>query len=147
MEYILIAVIVLAACVYVCYPFFARGGKQTVFENHEPGSDNRQKSELQVLEENKLELYGAIKEIDFDYGLGKLSEDDYKELRNHYLLEASEIIKKIEIVSSGVSRDIKTPSVDDELEAKIRNARQKVQNKDDELELEIKKHRQSKIAT
>lgn len=147
MEYILIAVIVLAACVYVCYPFFARGVKQALFENYESGSNNRQKSELQLLEENKLELYGAIKEIDFDYGLGKLSEDDYKELRNHYLLQASEIIKKIEQASSGISKQTDALSADDELEAQIRSARRKVQNTEDELELEIKKHRQTKIAT
>jgi len=42
----------------------------------------------------KDQLLDEIKDIDLDYGLEKLGENDYKELRQKYRLKAAQVIKK-----------------------------------------------------
>lgn len=46
--------------------------------------------------ERKEGIYSAIKEIEFDYQMGKLSEEDFKALRQQYKDEAVNLLKKIE---------------------------------------------------
>lgn len=48
------------------------------------------------LEERKEAIYATIKEIEFDYQMGKLSEEDFKELRQKYKEEAIGLLKKID---------------------------------------------------
>ena len=44
----------------------------------------------------KEQVLNEIKDIDLDYGLEKLDENDYRELRKKYRYRAAEIIKKID---------------------------------------------------
>ncbi|MFQ5751708.1 MAG: zinc ribbon domain-containing protein [bacterium] len=48
------------------------------------------------LVERKETIYAAIKDIEFDYQMGKLSEEDFKELRQQYKDEAIGLLKKID---------------------------------------------------
>ncbi len=48
------------------------------------------------LEERKKTIYSAIKDIEFDYQMGKISEEDFKELRQQYKDEAIGILKKLD---------------------------------------------------
>ncbi|MFQ5707883.1 MAG: zinc ribbon domain-containing protein [bacterium] len=48
------------------------------------------------LEENKNNIYAAIKDIEFDYRMGKLSEEDFRQLRQQYKDEAIGLLKKID---------------------------------------------------
>jgi rRNA maturation endonuclease Nob1 len=50
----------------------------------------------QDLIERKETLYTAIKEIEFDYQVGKLSEDDFQQLRQQYKEEAVNLLKRID---------------------------------------------------
>lgn len=56
------------------------------------GDSNHQASDLQ---ERKESIYAAIKDIEFDYQMGKLSEEDFKELRQQYKNEAVNLLKEI----------------------------------------------------
>ncbi len=47
---------------------------------------------------SKESIDAAISEIDFDYRTGKLSEEDYHELKNRYETEAKSIMKEIKSV-------------------------------------------------
>lgn len=69
------------------------------------GSTNHRASEL---EERKEAIYSAIKDIDFDYQMGKLSEEDYKELRQQYKDEAVHLLKKIDRIQR---RDVKSKGI------------------------------------
>ncbi|NIT14853.1 MAG: hypothetical protein GTN99_11640 [Candidatus Dadabacteria bacterium] len=135
MEYILIAIIAIGIIVYICYPFFAESGTEKLFEEDKDNYTERRKSDLELLEETKFGLYSAIKEIEFDYGLGKLSDEDFKDLRKHYIHEAARVVSKIEELSSGS----KTPT--DDIEEQIRSFRGKPSAKEFDIEEEIKKHR------
>ena len=139
MEYIFVLIIVLCVTAYICYPFII-GNTNTVFFNENiKGYTEAKKSKLEILEDDKLELYSAIKEIDFDYGMGKLSEQDYKELRNEYLYNASLILKEIESHSVQGTED-----VNDRLEEEIMRAKHEIRTAEDEIETEIKKKREIK---
>lgn len=50
------------------------------------------------LVERKESIYSAIKEIEFDYQMGKLSDEDFKALRQQYKDEAVNLLKKIDQV-------------------------------------------------
>ena len=49
---------------------------------------------INALQNQKESLYSAIRDIDFDYGLGKLSKEDYEELRLKYRVEAASVLQK-----------------------------------------------------
>ncbi len=49
--------------------------------------------EIKLLE-RKNELLGALKEIEFEYQLGKLSEEDYNNLKNDYEMNALSVLKE-----------------------------------------------------
>lgn len=52
----------------------------------------------------KTELYSAIKDIEFDREMGKLSDDDYVGLRDSYKAEAAQVIQQIEQIKNGKKR-------------------------------------------
>ncbi len=51
------------------------------------------------LEDRKNSIYSAIKEIEFDYQMGKLSEEDYDELRQQYKNDAVGLMKQLDKVA------------------------------------------------
>ncbi|NIP38750.1 MAG: hypothetical protein GWO07_08420 [Candidatus Dadabacteria bacterium] len=136
MEYMFIAIIVVGITLYICYPFFAMAARGNLFEEDKENYIDQKKSDLEILEEDKLELYSAIKEIEFDYGLGKLSEEDFKELRHKYIYEASKVVSRIEELSN-----IEKASSQDSLEEEIKRFRTHVHTREDKIEEEIKKRR------
>ncbi len=139
MEYILITLIVLGITIFICYPFFTKTGSENLFEEDKKNYTEIRKSDLQLLEENKLELYSAIKEIEFDHGLGKLTDEDYKELRESYIYEAAKVVRKIEELSHKNHL-----SIEDKIEQEIRNSKNISSQIKDGIEEEIKKHRNKK---
>lgn len=139
MEYILITLIVLGITIFICYPFFTKTGSENLFEEDKKNYTEKRKSDLQLLEENKLELYSAIKEIEFDHGLGKLTDEDYKELRESYIYEAAKVVRKIEELSHKNNL-----SIEDKIEQEIRNSKNSSSQIEDGIEEEIKKHRNKK---
>ncbi len=58
-----------------------------------------------ALQQRKEEVYAAIKEMEFDYGMGKVSEEDYQELRSQYKVRALEIMKELDTLDRGEDVD------------------------------------------
>lgn len=52
--------------------------------------------ERQYLQAKKAGVLENMKELDFEYETGKLSEEDYQRLRTGYLSEAHEIVEAID---------------------------------------------------
>ncbi len=85
-EIIAISLAIVAA-IYISYPFFQSRQKRISFDlNHR----------AEELEARKAQIYAAIKDIDFDYQMGKLSEEDYQELRSQYKAEAVQLLKQMD---------------------------------------------------
>jgi hypothetical protein len=81
--------------IFVGYPFFQKQQRKVSFAlNHR----------AQELEARKAEIYAAIRDIDFDYRMGKLSQDDYETLRDQYKAEAISMMKQIDQMKPGQPR-------------------------------------------
>lgn len=99
-------VIVIAAASFVALPLF----------NPEPVADGvastgptvlRAASERQTFERQKVDAYAAIKEAEFDYQMGKLSDVDFKLVRDKYAAQAIEAIAALDAVSAARTRHVK----------------------------------------
>ena len=61
--------------------------------------------ELEALRRKKEVVYGNIKDLDFEYKMGKLGDQDYQRLRNELKLEAALLIENMERARKGKSPD------------------------------------------
>lgn len=139
MEYFFIILLIIIVCIFVCYPFFSRNETTGLYiEDSDQDNGNKDPS-IKYLEYEKDHIYRAIKEIEFDYGLGKLSEDDYTNLRNQYIYQAAQIVNKIEgLYSENNVNAYKS------IELEILKARSSSENIYDDIEEEIKQVRGKK---
>lgn len=70
------------------------------------------------LQKQKEDVYAAIKEMEFDFGMGKISEEDYQELRSQYKAKALDILKEFDAVD-------KRDDTDAEIEREVQRLRKK----------------------
>ena len=71
-----------------------------------------------VPELSKHDALVALRDLDFDYGTGKIVEEDYAPLRQRLLIQAAEAVQAVEAGR---------PAVDDEIEAAVRAVRASAQ--------------------
>jgi len=81
-----------AALFYIFHPLITGSGSSFFFDLD---SDS---SSLKRLLRKKETIYENIKDLEFEYKMGKLSEEDYRRLRDDYSREAFEVIHRIESV-------------------------------------------------
>lgn len=109
MEQFIIILLVLIVSLYVSYPYFFSG------RNNNFKDTNYYFELLEILVEQKELYLSEIKDIEFDYGLGKLSDKDYQQLLQEYKLKAASVIEKIEKIKTNT--DFK--DVDEKIEKEI----------------------------
>jgi hypothetical protein len=93
MEVMLIILFAAGATLFVMYPLYSR--KRYLY-NLEDMFELGDAKTLNFLESKKASVYDNIKELDFEYEMGKLSEEDYSSLRQGYMAEAQEVVKALE---------------------------------------------------
>src|SRR5262245_20655314 len=86
------ALVTACALFYVFRPLIA-GGASPFYLDLDSSS-----SFLKVLLRKKETVYENIKDLEFEYKMGKLAEEDYQRLRDDYSREAFGIISMIEAV-------------------------------------------------
>lgn len=89
--FVLLSILVSA---YVVLPIFK--GRSNSISQTGVGGNGR----IKDLEERKHTIYSSIKDIDFDYQMGKLSQEDYETLRATYKQDAVSVLKEIEQAST-----------------------------------------------
>ncbi len=52
--------------------------------------------EAEELADKKQRVYGNIADLEFDFAMGRLSEKDFKRIRQSFLSEAGRVIEKLE---------------------------------------------------
>ncbi len=134
-------VIAALAAIFISLPFFRKSRKEAVGN---PGAELRpdpRMEELKELDSRKESLLSAIKDIEFDYGLGKLSKEDFEDLNLRYKHEAAHVLKKMDEVAKGRDEVV----IEDDLEREIREARRKRYSvyEDEEIEKEILRAREA----
>ncbi len=81
------ATLLLATLVIVLYPLWTKHGSTIVVAP--PGAERRT-----ALQAEKDAVYAAIRDLDFEYRTGKLSEEDYTSLRQDYRHRALALLKQ-----------------------------------------------------
>ena len=74
--------------VYLIFPFF---GKADIWPEVDPTE-----ARMQTLSLEREQSYSALADLDEDYESGKLSERDYKELRDELMQETARIVSQLE---------------------------------------------------
>lgn len=80
-------VLILLTVLFVAYPLLQKSRHQVSF------AINHQNEDLLA---RKNEIYTAVRDIDFDYRMGKLSDEDYQTLREQYKQEAVKIMQALD---------------------------------------------------
>mgnify|MGYP001333540787 CR=1 FL=1 len=94
MVMVLAFVLVLATAVYVALPLLSSQGQPEAAE--QPATPE----ERQRWERQKAEAYAAIKEAEFDLQTAKLSETDFRLIRDKYAAQALEAIAALDRAES-----------------------------------------------
>ncbi len=97
MLWILCAALVLAAGGYVLRPLFRE-------PEAAPDIDLLAETELDRLTDRKTVIYRNLKDLEFEYAMGRLSEADYRRLEADYKNDAAVILAKLDKL--GASEDL-----------------------------------------
>ncbi|MBI4295670.1 MAG: zinc ribbon domain-containing protein [Chloroflexi bacterium] len=99
--------------------------------------DSGEDAQADELGVKKDTTYSMIKELEFDYQSGILSEEDYRDLEARYKKKAISLLKEAD-------RSVKFSPEDDDIEREVRRLRQgKPADADDEIERQVRRLRQT----
>lgn len=110
MELILIAVLVIGVIAFIAYPLF----------NPPRAEISDAPNALETLVAQRDSTYDAIRDLDFDYQMGKLSQADYTLLREKSKARAAQILKQIDELSGNGSN----AAAEAQIEAQVAQLRQ-----------------------
>jgi hypothetical protein len=91
MALIIAPLLFIAAVIYTTYPLLREGKEGT---HQEERQDEREK----ILEEKKT-LITSLKDIEMDYRMGKLSREDYGELKASFEQRAVKVYQALEVLA------------------------------------------------
>jgi NADH pyrophosphatase NudC (nudix superfamily) len=92
--------------IYLYAPFMERRARRVTEEEHE----------LSALMAERDRIINSLQELDFDFKLGKIPEDDYPTQRASLLQKGAEILKKIDSLAPQL---VSTPDTEARLEKAI----------------------------
>jgi len=98
-------ILVLAAGGFALWPLFVKDADKSAGEPTETDAD--------YLVSCKTEVYRNIKELEFEYKMGRLTEADFQQLETEYKTEAANILQKLDALNAPLTR----PEPDDKADA------------------------------
>ena len=87
-EFLVAPVILISLVLYVAWPIMQ--------EERETEAEAGQRSRLEVALEEKEAVISNLKDIEMDYRMNKLSDEDYERLRSEFEARALAAIEKVE---------------------------------------------------
>ncbi|MFQ6610328.1 MAG: hypothetical protein ACE5D7_05945 [Fidelibacterota bacterium] len=91
--------IIIAALTYIFWPYLFH-------KAHRPDSEMPEGSgQLIDLVESRDTVLSTIKDLEFDYDIGKLSNDDFNTMNTQYRNKAINLIKKIELQKNTIKEN------------------------------------------
>jgi hypothetical protein len=94
-----LAVLILVG-IYLYAPFMERRARRVTEEEHE----------LSALMAERDRVINSLQELDFDFKLGKIPEEDYPTQRTSLLQKGADILRKIDLLAPNGSRRIPSRS-------------------------------------
>ena len=88
MALLIAPVLFILAAIYVAYPLLK--------EEQEDRAEEIEKTERQGLMEAKEEVISNLKDIEMDYRMGKLSQEDYQNLKLDFEYQAVKVFQQLE---------------------------------------------------
>ncbi len=85
MEFVLVAIVLAAVFAFIAFPIL-----------NPPRTEKTESNALETLIAQRDSTYQAIRDLDFDYELGKLSTNDYTTLRERYKGRAAMTLQQID---------------------------------------------------
>ncbi len=104
--------IALIAATAVFMPLFAK-----ITPPFDPADEKTK--ELEGLIKRKNKIYSDIKDLDFEYGIGKMAESDYQALRKESVTEAARVLQRIDSLQTKSNGSF----TDEQIEQLIRSKR------------------------
>jgi hypothetical protein len=117
MVVIAIALIVVAALAIVAYPYFKPPRELDV--SFASGTD----PVLESLVVQRDATYAAIKDLEFDHAMNKLSDADYKSLRTKYEAKAVAILQELDSMTAAHKRHPRAHLSDEAIEHQVQQLR------------------------
>ncbi len=105
----LILALLVVVSLFISRPFF----DQRAFRTSGPVSE--EEHELSFLLAERDRLLNALQELDFDYALGKIPEEDYPLQRSVLLQRGADVLRKLDAIEP----DLKGQNAEDRIEAMI----------------------------
>ncbi|MCL4489159.1 MAG: zinc ribbon domain-containing protein [Chloroflexi bacterium] len=114
MEFLVIAIMVVIVLAFIAYPLFTSPREQTSpgmrrrgpaagTGTPDPSSSAEASADsLDALIAQRNALYDAIRDLDFDFQLGKLSQSDYQLLRDQYMARAATLLQQMDAAEARV---------------------------------------------
>lgn len=99
MALLIAPILFVAVIVFVAYPFLT--------ETQERAEAEREETALQRAEKRKDDIIATIKDIEMDFRMGKLSEEDYSNLKAEQEFKAVSVLQEIEKLETKSSRQRK----------------------------------------
>lgn len=137
----LILAVLIVIGMYLYGPFISRGRRTATIESHEISS----------LMAERDRVINALRELDFDFNLGKIPAEDYPDQRASLLQKGAEILKKLDELSltPNPSPTGRGASVEDRIEKAVAARRadasaQPAQLSDDDIESMIATRRKAR---
>ncbi len=138
MELVLIALLVVVVIAFIAYPLLAPPQ-----EERAPAPAGK----LDGLFAQRDAMYDALRDLDFDFQLGKLSPSDYQTLREQYKARAALVLQQID--AAGVGNGKHHPAEDHsgpdgvsaQIEAQVASLRRSKPAPADAIEQEVKQLR------
>ena len=114
LEYILIIALILAAGCWIINPLFKPARFNYIF-------DHQADDAVKQLEHRKEAAYATIRELEFDLNMGKLSEEDYRILREQYKLDAIRCLKEIDTLrmNQKITENLSEEDLEEEIERQV----------------------------
>jgi len=89
LEYLILSLVLAAVFAYIAYPILKPPREETIERNA-----------LDPLVTERDSAYQAIRDLDFDFQLGKLSATDYEALRERQKSHAASVLQEIDALGS-----------------------------------------------
>ena len=89
-------ILVFAAGGYALWPLFVKASDESAGPPTETDAD--------YLVSRKTAVYRNIKELEFEYKMGRLTESDFQQLETEYKGEAAEILQKLDALNAPVTK-------------------------------------------
>lgn len=130
MELVLIAILIIAVLAFIASPL--RKSTVTLPLPSTREEQSQPSNALETLIAQRDSTYAAIRDLDFDFQLGKLSPGDYQTLRERYKARAASLLQQIDAVDGKGDA-----SADARIEDQVAQLRAAKISNEDALEREV----------